>query len=147
MTVSKRKAIARVLFFALIIALAVAMFRCGRQHTVLVDNHSSDTLKALKLAEVSVDGQESIELTPRGRDQFIVTAQKHSVTVEADGKSVTRSFSVPLSWDYAMVNVPYLAANPDAPVSEWLSEFTVVQQVEEASPEDNQVETGDSFSV
>lgn len=150
MTINKRRLTIRLICIILLILLGVWMYFLGREHTILVDNKTIGDIKAFDLVSVQVDDQEPVELTKRGRDQFIVQSQKHTLKVTYTDKNwnettKTWTFSVPAGWDMALVSIPYLASNPDAPQSEWMSEFVI----KEAAPkeEDNTVDTGDSFAM
>lgn len=119
---------------ALILILSVILFLVGKSHTILVDNKTTtvDGLEyaALKLVEVSVNKAESLELTPRDRDKFEVTGQKHTVTVTYTDQwweehTIVRTFSVPLMQDMVMILVPALVANPEASQQLWLQNYEV----------------------
>lgn len=132
MNVKERRLIVRTGCVILVIGVAVWMYFLGRQHTVLVDNRAVEqaagTIQALSVVEVRVDGQKDIELYPRDRDQFIVTGQRHTITMKFADSSyndveIVRSFSIPLEQDMVLISLPLLADSPDADQSVWLSPF------------------------
>lgn len=138
----------------LMVLLAVWMFFLGRRHTVLVDNKTLEEqgIRAYDLVSVKVDDQEPIELTRRGRDQFVVTGQKHTLTMTWTDKNWnenTRSWKIviPVGWDMALVSLPYLGNNPEAPQDEWMREFVVQSAPQSPSAEDSKIDTGDSFAM
>lgn len=138
----------------LVVLLAVWMYFLGRRHTILVDNKSLEDLgiKAYDLVTVSVDDQEPIDLTRRGRDQFIVTGQKHTLTMkwtDRNWNENTRTWkiAIPVSWDMVLVSLPYLGTNPDAPQGEWMSEFVVQSAPAKEDADASVVDTGDSFTM
>ena len=115
-----------------ILILSVVLFFIGKSHTVLVDNKTVTVegreIAPLKLVEVSVSKQGALELTPRDRDKFEVTGQKHRVTVTYtddawNERTITRSFTVPLMQDMVMVLVPALVAHPEGEQALWLENY------------------------
>lgn len=119
---------------ALILILSVVLFLVGKSHTVLVDNKAvtvgATEVAALKLVEVEVNKLGSLELTPRDRDKFDVTGQKHTVTVTYtddrwEEHTIVRTFKVPLMQDMVMIVVPALVAYPEAAVDVWLENYEV----------------------
>ncbi|MFA6775897.1 MAG: DUF6672 family protein [Sphaerochaetaceae bacterium] len=142
----KRKClVVRLIAIVLVIALAVLMFLIGRQHTILVDDKTimladGTEIKALSTVEVRIDKQEQMELAARDRDQYVVTGQRHTITVaytdsQWDEHTFSREFEVPIGLDMVIISIPTLVARQDAPVGEWLSEYetpkVVVKQEEE----------------
>lgn len=124
-----RRLIVRIIAAIFIVVLAFAMYFIGRQHTILVDNHSVEGVaKALQSIEVSIDNQDSMELYPRDRDQYIVTGQSHKLHVkytDSNWNEIDKviKFKVPAKNDMYIISLPKLALNPDAPQSEWLEVF------------------------
>lgn len=142
----KRKClVVRLIAIVLVIALAVLMFLIGRQHTILVDDKTimladGTEIKALSTVEVRIDKQEQMELAARDRDQYVVTGQRHTITVaytdsQWDEHTFSREFEVPIGLDMVIISIPTLVARQDAPAGEWLSEYetpkVVVKQEEE----------------
>ncbi len=117
-----------------ILILSAILFLVGKSHTVLVDNKAVTVegreVAALKLVEVSVGKQDAFELTPRDRDKFDVTGQKHTVTVTYtddawEEHTITRTFTVPLMQDMVMILVPALVAHPEGEQALWLEHYEV----------------------
>jgi hypothetical protein len=108
-----------------LLVVSVFLFLVGKSHSVLVDNKAVDDLPALSLVEVEVNKLGSLELTPRDRDKFDVTGQRHSLTVTYTDQMweehvIRRTIKIPLMQDMVMVLLPVLVANPDADQSLWL---------------------------
>lgn len=138
----------------LMILLGVWMYFLGRRHTILVDNKTLEGqgIKAYDLVTVKVDDQEPVELTRRGRDQFVVMGQKHQLTMTWTDKNwneQTRTWKivVPVGWDMALVSLPYLGTHPESGQDEWMSEFVVKSAPVSETAEDSKIDTGDSFSM
>lgn len=128
----RRTLLIRLGAIALLIILSVVLFFVGKSHTVLVDNKATTRegtdLAALKLVEVEVNKLGSLELTPRDRDKFDVTGQKHKVTVTYTDErweehTIVRTFTVPLMQDMVMIEVPALVAFPESEQSVWLGKY------------------------
>ena len=124
-----RRLIVRIVTCVAVILLAFSMYFIGRQHTILVDNRTVEGVApALKSIEVSIDKQDSLELYPRDRDQFVVTGQSHKLHVkytDSNWNEIDKviKFKVPAKNDMYIISLPKLAMNLDAPQSEWLEVF------------------------
>lgn len=122
---TKRKLLIRGGALLVILIVSVILFLVGKSHSILVDNKAVEELPALSLVEVQVNKLGSLELTPRDRDKFDVTGQRHTLTVTYTDQSweehvIVRTIKVPLMQDMVMVLLPVLVANPDADQSLWL---------------------------
>ncbi len=153
MNLKTKRLCIRLIAILLLLLLAVWMYFLGRRHIILVDNKKIEDLgiKAYDLITVQVDDQEPIELTKRGRDQFVVMGQKHTLTMKWTDKNwieQERSWkiSIPVGWDMALVSLPYLGNNPDAKQEEWITQF-VVQTTQNSDVSDSQIDTSDSFAM
>ncbi len=137
-----RRLIVRICALVVILILALSMYFIGRQHTILVDNKSVENgPKALQSIEVSIDKQESLELYPRDRDQFIVTGQSHTLHVkftDSNWNEIDKviKFKVPAKNDMYIISLPVLAQNLDAPSSEWLDVFKSMAVQQDSSAEE-----------
>lgn len=143
----------RLVAILLMVALAFLMYFIGRQHTILVDDKTmtladGSEVKALATVQVQVDKQPKMELAARDRDQYIVTNQKHTLTItytdaQWNEKTFSRTFKVPVGQDMVIISIPTLVAKQDAPQSAWLQEYippkVVVKQdqTEEAAPSED----------
>ena len=79
-------------------------------------------VKALATVQVQVDKQPKMELAARDRDQYIVTNQKHTLTItytdaQWNEKTFSRTFKVPVGQDMVIISIPTLVAKQDAPQS------------------------------
>ncbi|MGE4585584.1 MAG: DUF6672 family protein [Sphaerochaeta sp.] len=141
----------RLIAILVILLFSVFLFFIGRQHTVLLDNKTVTVqgaeLKALQLVEVQVNKEPSLELAARDRDQALVTAQKHRVTVTYtdtnwEEHTITRSFKIPLMQNMVMILIPALVADPQSDQSVWLQNYEPPTAAQLA-PADEQVVTDD----
>ena len=119
----------------LVILLAVFLYNYGKQHTVYIDNRTIEidgvSYKALDWAEVSVDGGESEEYSPRTRREATVMRQKHSIHVLYEDEDFNQfeydaEFSIPLNETYIVLSLPALVAG--LPEEQYLSEFVPMAQ-------------------
>ncbi|MCK9548612.1 MAG: hypothetical protein RBS49_01435 [Sphaerochaeta sp.] len=142
----------RLAVIAVILILSAILFFVGKSHTVLVDNKAvtvdGKEIAALKLVEVAVNKQASWELTPRDRDKFDVTGQKHTVTVAYTDEwweehTIVRTFTVPLMQDMVMILVPALVANPESDQSVWLENYEIPSYAVTMAESDEVVVTDD----
>lgn len=118
----------RAVAILLFILLGVWMFFIGKQHTILIDNKTVDEYAALDMVEVSIDGEPSIEVYKRMRDQFVVTGQTHTLTltyVDDSWNEITleKKIKVPLNENMVLLSLPVLIADPEAPQETWLEPF------------------------
>ncbi len=102
-----------------VILLAVFLYHYGKQHTIYVDNRTTEidgvSYKALEWAEVSVDGMEAEEYSPRTRREATVTRQKHTIHVLYEDEDfnqfeIEAEFSVPLNENQVVLSLPALVA-------------------------------------
>jgi len=142
----------RLIAIVIILLFSVMLFFIGKQHTVLLDNKTitvnGEEIKALKMVEVQVNKLDSLEFVPRDRDKVVVTRQKHTITVsytDVDWNeiSITRKFRLPLMEEMAIISIPTLVANPDAPQSIWLEKYELPTYAVQAAPEDEVIITDD----
>jgi len=142
----------RLIAIVIILLFSVMLFFIGKQHTVLLDNKTitvnGEEIKALKMVEVQVNKLDSLEFVPRDRDKVVVTRQKHTITVsytDVDWNeiSITRKFRLPLMEEMAIISIPTLVANPDAPQSVWLEKYELPTYAVQAAPEDEVIITDD----
>lgn len=146
-----RKFFIRLAAILVILVLAVVMFFVGKQHTILIDNFSQGDYKALDYFEVSVDGSPLLDMSPMLREQFVVTGQKHTVTIqwedEASGQmlAVNVAIEVPLMQDMMLMSVPTFMADMSQPQSVWLTPFESMAVVS-TDPADNEVVLDDTAS-
>lgn len=142
----------RLIAIVIILLIGMMLFFIGKQHTILLDNKTitinGEEIKALKMVEVQVDKLDSLEFVPRDRDKVAVTRQKHTITVsytDVDWNeiSITRKFRIPLMEEMAIISIPTLVANPDAPQSVWLEKYELPTFAVQAAPEDEVVVTDD----
>lgn len=122
---TKRKLLIRGGALLALLIVSVILFLVGKSHAILVDNKAVGDVAALSLVEVQVNKLGALELTPRDRDKFDVTGQRHTVTVTYTDQAweehvIRRTIKVPLMQDMVMVLLPVLVANPDADQSLWL---------------------------
>jgi len=130
---NRKRLLVRTIAIVAVIALALWMYFIGRQHTILVDNKTvtladGSEIKALSTVVVRVDKQDEMELAARDRDQYIVMAQRHTITItytddQWEEHTFSRTFSVPVGLDMVIISIPTLVAHQDAPQSEWLTEY------------------------
>ncbi len=142
----------RLIAIVIILLFGVMLFLIGKQHTVLLDNKTitvnGEEIKALKMVEVQINKLDSLEFVPRDRDKVDVTRQKHTITVsytDSDWEeiSITRKFRLPLMEEMAIISIPTLVANPDAPQSVWMEKYELPTYAVRARPEDEIIITDD----
>ncbi|MGN1163659.1 MAG: DUF6672 family protein, partial [Candidatus Ornithospirochaeta sp.] len=126
----------------LIILLAVLMFVIGKEHKIYFDNKDYGPYRAYQMVEVSVDKGEAIELMKRDRDVVAVTAQNHTIHIDAMGDEKTIKLHIPLMMRNVLINIPALMNGEDQSV--WMEEF-VVETV--ALPQDETVVTDEAAGL
>ena len=147
-----RKFFIRLAAIVLVIALAVVMFFVGKQHTILIDNFRSGDYAPLDYFEVSVDGSALLDMSPMLREQFVVTGQKHTITIqwedEASGQmlAVNVNVRIPLGQDMMLMSVPTFMADMQQPQSVWLTPFESMATPSSSDPADNTVVLDDTAS-
>jgi hypothetical protein len=130
----------RAVAIILVILLGVLMFFIGKQHTILLDNKTVGSFKALSEVEVQVDKQDKLFLAPRDRDQAVVTAQGHKVTIKYTDASwnevtITKKLHLPVGESMMLLSIPTLVSDPDAPQDVWLTHFEVAPPTPSAADE------------
>ena len=109
----------RLAVIVLVLLLAVFLYHYGKQHTVYIDNRTIEidgqSYKALDWAEVSVDGGDSQEYSPRTRREATVLRQKHSIHVVYEDEDfnqfeVEGEFSIPLNETRVVLSLPAFVA-------------------------------------
>ena len=146
-----RRFFIRLAAIVVILVVAVVMFFIGKQHTILIDNNRAGDIKALDYFEVSVDGSLLLDMAPMLREQFLVTGQKHTITIqwedEASGQmlAVSVNVKIPLTQDMVLMSVPTFMADMNQPQSVWLTPFEA-QVVTSTAAEDNAVVLDDTAS-
>lgn len=146
-----RRLFIRLAAIVVILVVAVVMFFIGKQHTILIDNNRAGDIKALDYFEVSVDGSPLLDMAPMLREQFLVTGQKHTITIqwedEASGQmlAVSVNVKIPLTQDMVLMSVPTFMADMNQPQSVWLTPFEA-QVVTSTAAEDNAVVLDDTAS-
>ena len=142
----------RIAAIVLVILLGVLMFFIGKQHTILIDNNRAGDIKALDYFEVSVDGSPLLDMAPMLREQFVVTGQKHTITIqwedEASGQmlAVNVNVRIPLGQDMMLMSVPTFMADMQQPQSVWLTPFESMATPSSSDPADNTVVLDDTAS-
>lgn len=118
-----------------VILLAVFLYHYGKQHTVYVDNRTIEidgqSYKALDWAEVSVDGHDSKEYSPRTRREETVQRQKHTIHVIWEDEDFNQfemeaEFRVPLNETQVVLSLPALVAGLSE--EEYITEFIPMAQ-------------------
>lgn len=90
-------------------------------------------------------------MAPMLREQFLVTGQKHTITIqwedEASGQmlAVSVNVKIPLTQDMVLMSVPTFMADMNQPQSVWLTPFEA-QVVTSTAAEDNAVVLDDTAS-
>ncbi|MGH4037738.1 MAG: DUF6672 family protein [Sphaerochaeta sp.] len=117
-----RRTIVRISALVVIILLAFAMFRIGKQHSILLDDKTvtvqGQEYKALDIVEVQVGKQDSVELVKRDRDVAVVTGQSHKIKVtytDAQWNEIEleRKIKIPFDQEMIIFSVPAFIENPD----------------------------------
>ncbi len=119
----------------IVVLLAVFLYHFGKQHTVYVDNRTieidGESYKALDWAEVSIDGRDSQEYSPRTRREEIVQRQKHTIHVIYEDEDfnqfeVEAEFSIPLNDTQVVLSLPALVAGLSE--DQYITEFIPMAQ-------------------
>lgn len=107
-----RRLLVRGLLLVIYAGLMAVAFTLGKGHTLLLDNKDSEdgSVKAFESVSVSVDGQEAIEFMSGDRDMAKVTAQRHTIRIDVDGKTIEKKVTIPLGMEMALVSIPKLVA-------------------------------------
>ena len=125
----------RLAVIVLIILLAVFLYHFGKQHTVYVDNRTIEidgvSYRALEWAEVSVDGGESQEYSPRTRREATVQRQKHTIHVIYEDEDfnqfeIEQEFTGPVNETQVVLSLPALVAGLSE--DQYLTEFVPMAQ-------------------
>ena len=125
----------RLAVIVLVILLAVFLYHYGKQHTVYIDNRTIEidgqSYKALDWAEVSVDGGDSQEYSPRTRREATVLRQKHSIHVVYEDEDFNQfevdvEFKVPVNETQVVLSLPALVAGLGE--DQFLTEFVPMAQ-------------------
>ena len=125
----------RLAVVVVVILLAVFLYHYGKQHTVYVDNRTIEidgvSYKALDWAEVSVDGREAEEYSPRTRREETVIRQKHTIHVVYEDEDfnqfeVDAEFTVPLNETHVVLSLPALVAGLGE--DQYITEFVPMAQ-------------------
>ena len=125
----------RLAVVVVVILLAVFLYHYGKQHTVYVDNRTIEidgvSYKALDWAEVSVDGRDSQEYSPRTRREETVIRQKHTIHVVYEDEDfnqfeVDAEFTVPLNETQVVLSLPALVAGLEE--DQYITEFVPMAQ-------------------
>lgn len=125
----------RLAVVVVVILLAVFLYHYGKQHTVYVDNRTIEidgvSYKALDWAEVSVDGRDAQEYSPRTRREETVIRQKHTIHVVYEDEDfnqfeVEAEFTVPLNETQVVLSLPALVAGLEE--DQYITEFVPMAQ-------------------
>ena len=125
----------RLAVILLVIILAVFLYHYGKQHTVYIDNRTIEidgvSYKALEWAEVSVDGGDASEYSPRTRREATVQRQKHTIHVVYEDEDfnqfeIETEFTVPLNETQVVLSLPALVAGLDD--SQYITQFIPMAQ-------------------
>jgi hypothetical protein len=105
-----KKRVIRAALIAAYIALGFFLFVTFRGHTLLVDNHDTETLTAPDMIMVSVDKKEPISFFNGDRDRFTVGGSSHTVRVKfSDGAPAFEgTINLPLKDDMYLLSIPKL---------------------------------------
>ena len=108
----------RLIVVAGLIALGFWLFYIGREHRIFLDNKTVNGYNALEQVNVSLNGGEIAELTPRDRDMRKVVGPEFELKAEildGDGETVstiTRKIVIGCSKDI-MISLPILAGGSE----------------------------------
>ena len=108
----------RLIVVAGLTALGFWLFYIGREHRIFLDNKTVNDYKALEQVNVSINGGEVAELTPRDRDVRKVVGPEFELKAEIfDDKgeitnTITRKIVVGCSKDI-MISLPILAGGAE----------------------------------
>ena len=108
----------RLIVVAGLVALGFWLFYIGREHRIFLDNKSVNDYKALEQVNVSINGGEAAELTPRDRDVRKVVGPEFELKAEIfDDKgeitnTITQKIVVGCSKDI-MISLPILAGGAE----------------------------------
>lgn len=104
----------RLLLLTGLCALGVYLFYIGREHQIFLDNKTLDEYKALEQVNVSINGEEAVELMTRERGVKKTVGPEFKLKAEVfDEKgeivnTITKTIAVKFSKDI-MINLPALA--------------------------------------
>lgn len=112
--VKRRRLVIKLSLALLWIAAGILLFIFNRGHTLLVDNHDIDNLRASDLIKVTVN-KKSMDFFRNDRDMFRVGGGKHHLRVEfTDGRPVFETkFSLPLGPDMFLLSIPRITNGAD----------------------------------
>ncbi len=108
----------RLIVIAGLIALGFWLFYIGREHRIFLDNKTVNGYNALEQVNVSLNGGEIAELTPRDRDMLKVVGPEFELKAEIlDGNgetvsTITRKIVIGCSKDI-MISLPVLAGGSE----------------------------------
>jgi hypothetical protein len=103
----------RVVLVAVYIALGAFLFLSFRGHTLLVDNHDTESLIAPDRIMVFVDKGEPLAFFNGDRDRFAVSGSAHRIRIEfRDGKPAFEgTVNLPFKDDMYLLSIPKLLNN------------------------------------
>ncbi len=108
----------RLIVIAGLVALGFWLFYIGREHRIFLDNKARDDYSPLEQVNVSINGGEVAELTPRDRDMRKVVGPEFELKAEIlDDKgeitnTITRKIVIGCSKDI-MISLPVLAGGSE----------------------------------
>jgi hypothetical protein len=110
-----RRFLLRSLIVVLWIAAGIFIFVNFRGHTLLVDNHNTETLRAPDMIKIAVDNGKGLEFFRGDRDRFPVAGAKHRIKVEfSDGSQpVEKQITLPLAEDMYLLSIPKMIAGEE----------------------------------
>jgi hypothetical protein len=119
--IRQRRLIIRIGLILVWLGLIAFLFNSGKGHTLLVDNQAIDGMAPLPGGfSVSIDGRDPVEFSfGLDRDMVKLQGQNHHVTVTglAEGRSVSKDFSIKLGDEMALLSIPRLVAGSGEAVS------------------------------
>lgn len=124
-----RKIVIRITLLIALVALSLLLLFSGKGHTLLLDNKEmtigGTEYQGLSSVTVIVDSLKPVTLGAGERDLVVVKGIYHTITIKADGKSVSRKFSLPFE-NMFLCSLPALAGGNE----EWFS----IKRLEKATP-------------
>ena len=108
----------RLLLLTGLCALGVYLFCIGREHQIFLDNKTLDEYKALEQVNVSINGDEAVELMTRERGVKKTVGPEFELKAEVFDENgeivntITRTIAVKFSKDI-MINLPALAGGSE----------------------------------
>ena len=104
----RRRLLIRLSLVVVWIGLGILLFVLNRGHTLIVDNHNVDSLRAPDLISVSVNNGKALEYFRGDRDLFKVRGSKQQISIEfSDGKPVFKTtFTLPIGPDMFLLSIP-----------------------------------------